>query len=327
MMFISVIVPVYKVEKYIEECIESIINQTYRNFELILVDDGSPDLCPEICERYSKEYEYIRVLHKGNGGLSDARNYGVRNASGDYITFVDSDDWVNTSYLEKLVNLIKNNDADMSVVGFSKFYDLDDLSLLIENTSAEDILMTGEEAAKNVHYQKRLDTHAWGLLVKKDTVLQYPFPVNRYHEDDLTTFNYYLSSNKVAYGVGCYYGYRQRADSIMKGLGKESIDELDAADYIVKQIESNHPELLGAAKSKQFSNYCQVLLKTYTVSGMKDDTYLRIKRVLNQNKKNMFMDKYARKKNRISAFVLLFGTRALLCVDCIIKRIKNENRN
>ena len=102
-MLVSIVVPVYKVEKYINRCVESILKQTYKNFELILVDDGSPDMCPHICDEYAAKYDFIRVIHKKNGGLSDARNHGIEVAKGNYITFIDSDDYVSVDYLEILV--------------------------------------------------------------------------------------------------------------------------------------------------------------------------------------------------------------------------------
>ena len=104
---ISIVVPIYNVEKYLEKCVESILRQTYKNIEIILVDDGSPDLCGEICENYKKIDKRITVIHKKNGGLSDARNYGIKHSNGKYITFIDSDDYVERDYIEYLYNLIK----------------------------------------------------------------------------------------------------------------------------------------------------------------------------------------------------------------------------
>lgn len=105
---ISIVIPVYKVELYLEKCIESIINQTYKNLEIIIVDDGSPDNCPKICDEYAQKDNRIKVIHKENGGLSDARNAGIDVAAGKYIAFVDSDDYVSNDYIEYMYNLIKN---------------------------------------------------------------------------------------------------------------------------------------------------------------------------------------------------------------------------
>ena len=102
---ISVIIPVYKVEKYLNKCVDSVLNQTYKNLEIILVDDGSPDKCPEICDEYAKKDDRIKIIHKQNGGLSDARNVGIEKSTGEYITFIDSDDYVDSNYIEQLYKL------------------------------------------------------------------------------------------------------------------------------------------------------------------------------------------------------------------------------
>ena len=120
---ISVIVPVYKVEIYLDKCIESILAQTYKNFELILVDDGSPDRCPMLCDLYAKKYDMVRVIHKTNGGLSDARNVGVLNAKGEYVTFIDSDDYVAEDYLETLWNLKSKYEAEITVCGIKIIFE------------------------------------------------------------------------------------------------------------------------------------------------------------------------------------------------------------
>ena len=120
---ISVILPIYNVEPYLERAVDSIIKQTYRNIEIILVDDGSPDNCGNICDAYAKQDKRIIVIHKENGGLSDARNVGIKKASGKYITLVDSDDYVDDDYVEFLYSLIKNSGADMSICSHTVLYD------------------------------------------------------------------------------------------------------------------------------------------------------------------------------------------------------------
>ena len=121
MDLISIIIPVYKVEKYLPECVESILNQTYKNFELILVDDGSPDNSGKMCDEFAEKDSRIKVIHKENGGVSSARNIGLDNASGEYITFIDSDDFVDKRYLEVLYSTSKENDTDISICCFAKY--------------------------------------------------------------------------------------------------------------------------------------------------------------------------------------------------------------
>ncbi|MBQ4243839.1 MAG: glycosyltransferase, partial [Clostridia bacterium] len=118
MDLISVIVPVYKTEKYLDRCVNSIVNQTYKNLEIILVDDGSPDRCPELCDRWAEKDNRIKVIHQENGGMSAARNAGLRIAKGDYIGFVDSDDWIDNDMYEYLYILLINNQADYSTINY-----------------------------------------------------------------------------------------------------------------------------------------------------------------------------------------------------------------
>ena len=112
---ISVIVPIYKVEKYLHRCVDSILNQSYTDFELLLIDDGSPDRCPQICDEYARQGDRIRVFHKSNGGLSDARNYGLDRMQGDYVSFIDSDDYVGPDYLKTLMELISEYDVPVAL--------------------------------------------------------------------------------------------------------------------------------------------------------------------------------------------------------------------
>ena len=130
---ISIIVPIYNVEKYLKKCIDSIINQTYKNLEIILVDDGSPDNCGKICDEYAKKDNRIKVIHKENGGVSSARNVGVENATGEYIGFVDSDDYIEKDMYEVLINNLKKENADISIISNYEVYK----NKIIENKKKE----------------------------------------------------------------------------------------------------------------------------------------------------------------------------------------------
>ena len=120
---ITVVVPVYKVEEYIYKCVDSIINQTYKNLEIILVDDGSPDNCPKICDDYSKKDKRIKVIHKKNGGVSSARNEGLKITKGNYIVFVDSDDWIESNFIKEMLTNLINSKVDYIVCGYNRVYD------------------------------------------------------------------------------------------------------------------------------------------------------------------------------------------------------------
>ena len=166
MPLVSVIVPVYKVESYLHRCVDCILAQTYANLEIILVDDGSPDNCGKICDEYAQKDKCIKVIHKKNGGLSDARNAGLDIAMGEYITFVDSDDWIHFQYVEILLNNLTKADVDISTCSFVRTPE----KMLMDSKVSESSyhIYSSEKAIEQTLYQNRLDNSAWGKLYKKD---------------------------------------------------------------------------------------------------------------------------------------------------------------
>lgn len=156
---ITVIIPCYKVEQYLPKCINSVLTQTYTNLEIILVDDGSPDNCGNICDNYAQKDSRIKVIHKTNGGLSDARNKGIDIAHGEYITFIDSDDYVSNDYIEVLYNLLKENNAQMSICLPYCISEMNETIIRINNKNKK-IIFNSEEALISMFYQKDFDTSA-----------------------------------------------------------------------------------------------------------------------------------------------------------------------
>lgn len=311
---ISVVVPVYRVEAYLDKCVQSILSQSYRDFELILVDDGSPDRCPQMCDIYSQQHRNIRVLHKKNGGLSDARNAGTAIAKGEFVTYIDSDDFVSKDYLSTLIRLQRENDADIAVTGIEVFHEGEEPNETLEESVFS---YTGKEALEKMLYQDTLDTSACAMLLPIELAKKYPFPVGKYHEDEYTTYKYYSSAEKVVVTTKKQYFYLQRKGSIMHVFGQTSMDELDAADNLVNYCRENYSDIVPAAESKKFSDYCQVLLLS---SGLKKDcpdVYRRIDSYLKSVRIQILLDKKCRKKNRLAAMLLLFGNAPLKIVNRI----------
>jgi len=211
---ISIIVPIYKVEKYLHKCVDSLIAQTYSNTEIILVDDGSPDSCSMICDEYAKKYQNVHSFHKTNGGLSDARNYGTRRASGDWIVFVDSDDYVTPDYVNDLWMLKVKYDSDMSMAWVIR---VDESGTTLGNKlSFDDFCTSGQDAVFEI-YEKgtHVGWNAYNKLYPKDILLQVPFP-NGYYEDMACMYKILEKCNKVAIGdFNQNYCYVQRTDSIL----------------------------------------------------------------------------------------------------------------
>ena len=197
---ISVVVPIYNVELYLERCIRSIIAQTYDNLEIILVDDGSSDRCGEICDHFAQEDLRIKVYHIPNSGASAARNYCVERSQGTYITFIDSDDYISPDYVAYLFDLLVECDADISCCCFNQTM-TDTTAFDMNSAMPRERLFTGKEACRELlgDYYDILVT-VWGKLFKSEIVRQYPFPVGRRYEDEAIVGKYYYSANRVVVG-------------------------------------------------------------------------------------------------------------------------------
>lgn len=227
---ISIIVPIYNVEKYLKECIESIINQTYKNIEIILVDDGSPDNCGIICDEYSQKDKRIIVIHKENGGLSDARNKGIDIAKGDYLTFIDSDDFVNIDYIEKLYNSIKLNNTKLAQCGISK---VNENNEIIERLNYDENYIKTSHEILNELYGKHLieNVVVWNKMYAKELFENIRFPVGKIHEDEFTTYKIFYSVDRISLLSDCLYNYRQTNESIIgKKFNKKRLNLLEALE-------------------------------------------------------------------------------------------------
>ena len=206
---ISVIVPIYNVEPYLKPCIDSIINQTYKNLEIILIDDGSTDNCPAICDEYAQNDNRITVIHKKNSGQSDARNIGIEKSTGDYIFFVDSDDYIELSAIGKLLNISLSNNsdlvvADIFIVSFEQnvFFQQKNENHLVNYNS--------QEAAK--HYVDK-PWGPWNKLYKKQVHKNVFFPSGKIHEDEAIMFQILKNCNIITQTTEKLYYYRKRPNS------------------------------------------------------------------------------------------------------------------
>ena len=211
---ISVIVPVYKVENYIHRCIDSIIAQTFTEFELVLVDDGSPDNCGKICDEYALKDKRIHVIHKENGGLSDARNAGIdwtfENSDSEWLTFIDSDDWVHKKYLESLINGAINTNSDVVIGGFQLSSDSSP-NVNVDNLNA--IILTPEEMFCKKHVAAVI---ACGKLYTKKLFKSVRFPVGKFHEDEYITYKLLFKYSHIAFIDEPIYAYYSNPESITR---------------------------------------------------------------------------------------------------------------
>lgn len=276
---ISVIVPIYNVEKLLCRCIDSIRNQTYRNLEIILVDDGSLDKCGDICEDYVEKDSRIRVIHKYNGGLSDARNIGIEFASGKYICFVDSDDWLDLDMIELLYKVCIDRQADIVECSYRNIYRdyiQEETRCTAEITEADSIF-----ALEGMLDWKYFKPVAWNKLYKRSVIGDIRYPVGKIHEDEFTTYKYFYNAKKLVYVDVSKYNYdRTRTDSITgTGFKEGTIDACFAFRERVDFFRENHIDTLIR---KMNDIYCyQVLYYSYQcyktkISGAKVDSLIEL---------------------------------------------------
>ena len=220
---ISVIVPVYKVEKYLARCVDSIINQTYKNLEIILVDDGSPDGCGKICDEYAERDSRIKVIHKENGGLSSARNAGLDIATGDYIGFVDSDDFIDLDMYSLLYEMIKNGDVEITGVNGQSFVEEEHLKPWVVGREKLIKEMSGEDAVKGLLLRTFISSVCSKLFSAK-LFENKRFATGKLSEDALLLFEIFVYEKcRYRYVDDHYYFYFMRDDSICRSPERLSI--------------------------------------------------------------------------------------------------------
>ena len=259
MAAISIVIPVYNVEKYLCRCVASVLHQTFTDFELILVDDGSPDGCGALCDEYAKQDKKIRVIHKKNGGLSDARNAGIdfvlENNCSDWITFIDSDDWIHPKYLEKLYRAAQDTGCLVSVCenkATSGPVIFDDSCLFdAETVKTETFFCEG----------KLSFVVAWGKMYKKELFQQIRYPIGKLHEDEFVTYRILFRLNQVAYISSSLYYYYINDESITKARWVPA--RLDALEPLRNQIEFFHENGFMMAYKRSILNAAMNISKNY----------------------------------------------------------------
>lgn len=206
---LSIIVPVYKVEPYIHKCVDSILNQTFTDFELILVDDGSPDNCGKICDEYAQKDERVRVIHKENGGVSSARNLGVDESAGEYISFIDPDDWIDEEMYSEVVLYMENNEIDILCIDVCE---VRESKSFVRNKFDENLFFNRKDALTKILIDE-IDNSPCNKVYKKLVWEGVRFPVGRRFEDVATIYKTFYNSNKVGYMKKAFYYYLKREGS------------------------------------------------------------------------------------------------------------------
>lgn len=267
---ISVIVPIYKVEDYLKRCVDSILNQTYKNLEVILVDDGSPDTCPALCDQYVSTDTRVKVIHKENGGLSDARNAGVKVSTGEYIIFIDSDDFIDSNMIELMYHQAKQKNADM-VVMTHRYEGKPETESFSYRTSMQIESLSGVEALRLM--LSRIGWTAWGKLIKRKIALQFDFIKGKLYEDMDYIPKVTLASSTVVVMLSGLYHYVIRNDSIMgKTENVTKVDYIELSNSTINYISKSN---LNSSEKKSliawmfilfYRTYCNQYLSTDELS-------------------------------------------------------------
>ena len=219
---ISIIVPVYKVEKELNRCVQSLLKQTYKNLEIILVDDGSPDQCPTLCERYAEIDRRVKVIHKKNGGLSDARNVGLKQATGEYILYVDSDDYIDFDACERLIKPIGSQNIDI-VVGNAVLEKIDGVEMMLHSATPPGKIYTAKEFIMRAVHAYQWYAPAWLNMYRREFLLDNKLYFKRgiYFEDVQMLPRVFMSAQKITCIEGTFYHYIIRENSIMTSQRNE----------------------------------------------------------------------------------------------------------
>ena len=330
---VSVIVPIYKVENYLNRCVDSILNQTYKNIEVILVDDGSPDKCGEISDSYAINDSRVKSLHKENGGLSDARNYGMRYLTGEYVVFVDSDDWIKEEMIETLVGLAMDLKADIVQSGF--YYVYETYLLYDDRYYSEDMLpiqLNKNEIMREIVINERVKNFAWGKLYKTNLIKDLYFEKGVLFEDVFWAHKVMDRVDKyvICHKPMCYY--LQRNDSIVSTYTVKNLDIIKGLKERHKFIEENYKELINESykiltktillhyyllnknRDKDLDGYYRKELRGYIINN-----YLNIQKAIKDDKEL---------SNEVKLFKLNYLlSRAYVNINKVLRKVKLKEQS
>ena len=303
---ISVIIPVYNVEKYLNKCVDSVISQTYKDLQIILVDDGSTDRSSKICDEYAKADTRISVIHKQNGGLSSARNAGMEIVEGDYITFLDSDDYVSPTVYEELYKIIKSQDSDS--IACTCFRRVDEVGNVYKKNDPH----SKPSSTSNTEYLRELllhigDVSVCSKLFPRKMLKNKHFEEEKLNEDLLFMADLIPSFKTIVYTGTVGYYYLVRDNSISSGYGKSVEDMAVNAVAVNKNVQSEYPELKDEGnRFALFQNMAYLLLIPQALRTKNNKKYLEALKYLKKTFfKNGITNRYLGIKNKIIIFVLI----------------------
>lgn len=304
---ISVIIPVYNVESYLEECLDSLRDQSLTDFEVVLVDDGSTDMSGSICDAAEAADSRFRTFHCDNGGSSVARNYGIKKSRGRYAAFVDSDDVASPDYLARLYELQQSHDADIAMVRFTRGISLDRRKFRLSHDAP--MTVDGEKALELTLYQHGLDSSPCCKLFKRELFEHAMFKPGLLYEDLELIARILPYCRKVTASRDVLYFYRQRPGSNISKFSMKRLDVLDVTRQIEERAETD--EIAAAARDRRFSaNYNMLMLLEKNGLGRSEEAQ-KCRAVIDRLKKEVALNRKSRLKNRVGALVASLGRRAI----------------
>lgn len=316
---ISVIIPVYNVELYVGKCLDSVVQQTYRNMEIIVVDDGSTDSSGQICNEYKKKDSRIQVIHKKNEGLSASRNLAISLAKGKFITCIDSDDYIAENYIGELYNVLTKYDADISVCRFLyTFGNKEDK----RDGKNDEFVYSKVEALKVLFGEKEFGHYAHQKLYKSEIIKKHPYPVGKAYEDVATTYKMFADANRVAYTQKQLYFYRLRPGSIISSDNGNKFDVIEHVDHIQDDIADCFPEVLPYTEQLKAFYYLHTLARL--PKGEKYQSLrLKINSYLKENRFRLLASKLISSRLKVQILISFLG-------EDIYKKVwsaKEKNKN
>lgn len=294
---ISIIIPIYNVEKYLPACVESILQQTYKNLEVILVDDGSPDRCPVICDELAQKDDRIRVIHQKNKGLSGARNTGIDNAQGDYLIFVDSDDTVEQTLVEELYTYAEK--WNCAIVACGRNYIFEDGQIVCKIAHDESKVYGFEEAMQEMNSFRLFDMSAWAKIYRKELFEDIRFPEGKLSEDYYIMYKLFDKAQTIGYVAKPLYNYLQRQSSISRNK-KINHDFADAAKKQMEFLDEKYPQM-SVLGHTAYASANLTVYDFYLKNGVKcpKDKLLEFKKAVRDNLVYIRKNKNISKAKRI----------------------------
>lgn len=300
---VSVVIPVYNVQNYIKKCLDSVLAQSYKNLELILVDDGSKDDSGSICDTYALKDDRIKVIHKKNGGLSDARNVGIEQAGGEYITFIDSDDFVAENMIELLYKSMEEHQADVAIGDALHVFDSAECSFSSVEKCRE---YTPEEAIEEMWYQTGFLPSAWGKLYKRKLFSNLKFKVGIIFEDIDIMHEIFYAANKIVYNSSQLYAYVHRENSITTHkFSQRDLEIQNICDRILEFSKDKSEDMQKAALAYCMVGNLRVFLNAPNQPEFQEAVQ-KAKILLNQNARKVTANKKIRKKLRYGLYLYLY---------------------